>query len=133
MKLQMPQSDAAFIRRIDAQSRVAIWAVNHADSPLISKIGLTHVLGGAVDASGLKMLHTAGPGLTLEKNELLPCSGLISYGSSMLPAMQWQKNFTEIHPNGIASAVSEKSPVGSHLTVALASTADSLLRRGLPI
>ena len=118
MKLQMPQSDAAFIRRIDAQSRVAIWAVNHADSPLISKIGLTHVLGGAVDASGLKILHTAGPGLALEKNELLPCSGLISYGSSMLPTMRWQKTFSNIHPNGITSAVSEIHPSSDYVYAA---------------
>lgn len=59
----------AFVRRVDAESRVTVWAVNRANSPLISKLGLTHVLGGAVDASGQKILHATGPGVTLELHD----------------------------------------------------------------
>ena len=79
--------DAAFVRQIDAESRVTVWAVNHANSPLISKLGLTHVLGGAVDASGQKILHTTGPGLTLERRDAVMPQGLLPYQGWMLPTM----------------------------------------------
>lgn len=31
--------DPAFVTRLDAWSRVLIWAINHADSPEIARIG----------------------------------------------------------------------------------------------
>ena len=69
MLIVQKNDDAAFVRQIDAESRVTVWAVNRANSPLISKLGLTHVLGGAVDASGQKILHTTGPGVNMELHD----------------------------------------------------------------
>jgi len=62
----------AFREYVDAQSRLTVWAVNHINSPSISKLGLSHIPGGAVDASGTKMIHASGPGLTLEKHVVEP-------------------------------------------------------------
>ena len=62
----------AFREYVDAQSRLTVWAVNHINSPLISKLGLSHIPGGVVDASGTKMIHASGPGLTLEKHVVEP-------------------------------------------------------------
>ena len=63
------KKNEAFVHSVDTASRVTEWAVNHANSPQISKLGLTYVLGGAVDASGQKKLHTTGPGVTLELHD----------------------------------------------------------------
>ena len=73
------------VRRIDAQSRLAIWAANHSNSPLISKLGLTHISGGVVNAFGTKMLRADGPGLVLEKIEPVQVSGLITWAMPMQP------------------------------------------------
>ena len=77
--------DNAFVRRVDAESRVTVWAVNRANSPLISKLGLTHVLGGAADASGMKMLHTTGPGV----NMILHDSSMQPGQFGLQPQMQY--------------------------------------------
>lgn len=99
-----PKNDeAAVVRRVDAWSRVAVWTANHVNSPMISKLGLTHVLDGAADASGKKILHASGPGLTLERRDavmpqypyqngmllttaLVP-QGQLPYQGGMLPTM----------------------------------------------
>lgn len=60
--------DDAFRRRVDAVSRVTIWAMNHANSPQIAKLGLSHLPGIAIDVSGTNVLHGGGPGLTMEIN-----------------------------------------------------------------
>ena len=74
----------AFRRYVDAQSRLSVWIANHVKSPLISKLGLTHIPGGgAVDASGTKMLYASGPGLVLEKDVAEP--GIVPVGGFLLP------------------------------------------------
>ena len=54
MRIKKQKKNEAFVHGVDTESRVTVWAVNHANSPQISKLGLTYVLGGAVDASGQK-------------------------------------------------------------------------------
>ena len=63
MIIPILKNDAAYVRRVDAESRVAIWLVNHINSHEISKLGLTHIPGGAIDATGLIKLYTSYPGL----------------------------------------------------------------------
>lgn len=99
----------AFMRRIDAESRVTIWALNHANSPQISKLGLTHVLNGTVDTSGKKVLHANGPGLTLETDTGAE-PGLVPSGGTWLPAGQMApfappRNFTKVTANNISWAL----------------------------
>ena len=79
------KDDAAVVRQIDAESRVAVWAANHFNSPLISKLGLTHIGDGAADASGKIILHDNGPGLTLERRDAVTPQGQLPYQDGMLP------------------------------------------------
>ena len=77
--------DDAFVPRIDAQSHLAIWVINHLNSRQISKLGLTHIGDGAADASGKKILHASGPGLTLECRDAVIPQGQLPYQGGMLP------------------------------------------------
>lgn len=119
--LIVPQNDdAAFVRQIDAQSRVAVWAANHLNSRQISKLGLTHVLDGAADASGKKILHASGPGLTLERSDAVMPQGQLSYQYGMLspvalapqqmgniPAPLAIQQFSHVSPHEIQQTISE--------------------------
>ena len=85
MLIVKQEKNEAFVHRVDAVSRVAVWAANHANSPLISKLGLTHVSGGAADLSGRKILHGIWPGLTLERHDAIMPLGQLPHQHGMIP------------------------------------------------
>ena len=87
MLIKKQEKNEVFVHGVDAVSRVAVWAANHLYSRQISKLGLTHVLDGAVDASVKKILHASGPGLTLERRDTVMPQGLLPYQGWMLPTM----------------------------------------------
>ena len=85
MPITKNNGDDAFVQGIDAQSQLAIWVINHLNSRQISKLGLTHIGDGAADASGKKILHASGPGLTLECRDAVIPQGQLPYQGGMLP------------------------------------------------
>lgn len=85
MILSKPIEDSAFVWQLDAQSRVAIWAANHIGLSDISKLGLTHVSGGAADSSGRKILHGIWSGLTLERQNSIMPPGQLQHQHGMIP------------------------------------------------
>ena len=102
MRITKNNGDAAETRSFDAKSRLAVWVANHADSPQISKLGLTHIPGGAVDASGMTVLHCTGPGLTLEKHSAeVPGIAPLERGSAMT---------TSVAPPGLQTTLFDVAP-----------------------
>ena len=102
MRSTKNNGDAAKMRLFDALSRLAVWVANHADSPQISKLGLTHIPGGAVDASGMTVLHCTGPGLTLEKHSAeVPGIVPLERGSAMT---------TSVAPPGLQTTLFDVAP-----------------------
>ena len=97
----------AYVRRIDAESRVTVWAVNRANSPQISKLGLTHNQGGAADASGMKILHDTGCGLTLEKNVAIGPILVPLDGSQPLAPTLPQRELYNVPANNILLALND--------------------------
>ena len=67
MLIAKSNNDAAFVRRIDAESRLGIWAANNINTPQIVKLGLTHVPGGATDARGQNTILGNCPGIVLQR------------------------------------------------------------------
>lgn len=110
----------AFRRSVDARSRLAIWAANHINSPLISKLGLTHIPGGAADASGTKMLRVDGPGLvwenlTIDWQRIDSPYGLAASTTAMTPVTQMMPvpvhRVFNVAPVSITSAFCEMTGV----------------------
>ena len=120
MRIKKQEKNEAFVHGVDAESRVTVWAVNRANSPQISKLGLTHIPGGAADASGMKILHANGPGLTLEKhNDSIMHPGQLPYQDGLIPNARPVPQignvpiapaipqFFHVHPQDIPQGISE--------------------------
>lgn len=74
MLIRKVKKNKGFIKAIDAFSRLSIWAINHGNSPKITKLGLSKTSEGIVSRDGRIVLMTDNPGLTTSS------SGFINQG-----------------------------------------------------
>ena len=89
MLITKQTENAELVKQTDSTSRVVIWAINHADSPEISRLGnLTHIpFQGFSNSDGTILVNTSTLGITVsrQKNPLSCNYPVIQSASPMLP------------------------------------------------
>lgn len=87
--------NAEQIKLTDATSKVIIWAINHADSPEISRLGnLTHIpFQGFSNSDGTILVNTSTLGITVSRQKkTLSCNYPVIQPVSPMPPIPLLEN-----------------------------------------